>query len=1147
MLLLKRILNVSLAASVILAATASVALPEGGAGAEQFREFELAEPFGVAWPEQMVSRELRYAEGACHRESLLLIDVETGKPVPHQLSEEVTWGESKFLRNGVLSWRADLPANETRTWRLAFSAVPRRGPPATPTALKWTASGSRTELSNGRIAVALPKGGETDLQSAKTVPAPILSLKGPDGAWFGRGEWASLGPVWGKMRVTPSADGPIFAEATVSYLTVGGQAYRARVRVPVGEDYALVYENCAAKYHARGGWSLVLSDRYAPDRVRDFQYYQAQPPKALSEKPGVIAHLRPWTFAQILTYRDYLGVQQAEGRKDAIGLMAINGSTWRRGHGGPYWPEPDFSSRDGWLVPDLEQAVQLVREVGGDLSLRVPLCGGERVTGIAIYDKSRDRGRYVIEDLRHETSETPLSDVLGMVLDWKDDTPRPHLYGDERTFELVRKNVDLKDPWFTYTCAEFKALVTKDTSKAEALRKSLVDGARKLASYWTPPETFEPEEKEKSRGRKGYVGTGLRSIEVGPQARNLAGRYDLARALGILTEQEGRLVRSALAFAAYKFSDPEFFAPLCALGNFKVDGYFSLAVIALTFPEHPHSEVWLAEALRQFSEDLDEGYYLYESGAGNECEIYRAMSVNFFTQLAMLLRVHGRTRWAEHPRLAGALRWLLEFSVPPVPKASYGLPRVLPFDGDTTTTTPPVYGLFGMGAVLLQESDPELSKWLAWAWKQAGQAPFRGHGINNLGVLNYLNLKKDLPAGAPTGFASKAVPGYGFVFHRDWGKPTEWMVFGKAGKATGHYHPSDGSIQIYAHGKPLVIGYGKYPYITTTWRYTTVRLDGRSNWSRGRTERVLTSESCDAAEMYVPVENVSRDLEKSIPELVAGGQIYQSTWDAVMDVPRSHFERSVIFDRIGGFVVVYDRAGPRYSSDWFTHVLSESNESDGEVTRFKGKLGVDLDLHVLLPAKTSPKVFGPIATQYAQEIKDRKLRWPSNNIDQQVVQLSAPPDSDYLTVFHPRAAASPGKPLETARRDKVWQVDSEAGSAFLVCEREAASVSLGEFRFDGRRGCLLRHGKRKTLVILDGTQISDGALGLTAEHPTAFIGEARDGKWLQMTIETGSTTAVEIYGAGGHSLESSPKLEPTRTPEKTTFLMPPGRYTMSVR
>ncbi|MDP6505640.1 MAG: heparinase II/III family protein, partial [Planctomycetota bacterium] len=576
---------------------------------------------------------------------------------------------------------------------------------------------------------------------------------------------------------------------------------------------------------------LNLSQNFKPDRKRDFQYYQAQPPAPLPETRGTIAHLRPWTFAQIFTHRDYLGIHQAEGRKDAVGLMAINGSAWRRGNGQPYWPEANFSSRDGWKLPDLGQAVQLVRKKSGDVVLRFPMCGGQRITGVAVYDKSLDRGRFVLEDIRHKTSETSLSDVLQMVLDWDDKTPRPHLYGDTKAFDEQRKNYDPKSPQNRWVCEEFRALMADDLSNAEKMRESIVKAAGDLARYWTFPESFEPAENEKARIRKGYVGAGLRAIEVGPNARNLAGRYDLARALGILNGDEKRLVRASLAFAAYKFSDPEFFAPLCALGNFKVDGYFSLAVIALTLPDHPHSSRWLAEAKRQIAEDLDQGIYIYESGAGNECEIYRAMSVNFLTQLAMLFKTHGMPELAEHPRLKQALKWFIEFSVPPVPKVSYGLPRVLPFDGDTTTTTPPVYGMFGMGAALYRESNPQLSRQLNWFWKQSKQSPFRGHGINNLGVLNRLYLRYDLPEESPGPYESHPVEGYGFVFHRNWGTPDEWIVFGKAGPGSGHYHASDGSVQIYAHGKPLVIGYGKYPYITTTWRYTILRLDGRSNWS----------------------------------------------------------------------------------------------------------------------------------------------------------------------------------------------------------------------------------------------------------------------------------------------------------------------------
>ncbi|MBI2193880.1 MAG: hypothetical protein HYU36_18030 [Planctomycetes bacterium] len=1105
---------------LLLAATLVACYAEPAASS-QTQEASLEEQFLLDWPPQLVFRTFRFQPGSCHPESLRLLLADTGEEMPFQIGELEFDPRGAFLNRCKLSWRTDLPAGSKRRWVLHYgpAAHPRRG---SSSPFNWKHTEGRLELANGRLALAMPALGETNLGSARSIPPPIRALRGPDGVWFGEGSWSSLSPVWETLIVERTADGPIFAEVSLSFRDPGGLAYQVTVQLPAEEDYALIEERCPAVYHAQGGWTLDLSANYRPERIRDFRGYQAFPPGPLEKKPGVVAHLRPWTFAQIFTHRDYLGILPSEGRQDAVGLMAINGSSWRRADGRPYWPEADFSSRNGWKLPGLDQAVQVVREVGETVHVRFPLSGGYRVSGLAVYDHSLDRGRYVLEDIRHEASETPLSDVMEMILDWPESTPRPHLYGNPQVFDEARKRFDPNDPWVSHACAEFKALMSGKTADAQALRLSLLTEAQSLSRYWTPPEPFPPADPEQPRVRAGYVGTGLRAIEVGPKARNLAGRYDLACALGILNEDDRRRVRAALAFAAYKFADPEFFAPLCALGNFKVDGYFSLAVIALTFPDHPHSARWLAEAQRQLGEDLDQGIYLYESGAGNECEIYRAMSVNFLTQLALLLKIHGLPELAGHPRLAAALQWFVEFSVPPVPRLSHGLPRVLPFDGDTTTTTAQVYGMFGLGAVLYRETRPDLSKLLAWAWKQSGQEPFHGHGINNLGVVNALYLDRNLQESPPDSFPSRQVEGYGFVFHKDWGKPNEWMVFGKAGPASGHYHPSDGAVQVYAYGKPLVIGYGKYPYLTATWRYTTLRLDGRSHWSRGQTGPVFTSEACDAAELFVPVENVSRDREMSISELAATGQFFQSTWDSVMDVPPSHFARTMIYDRKGGYVVLYDRAGPRYPSHWFAHVLSDSHTASDSVLHFRGQLGVDLDLHLLEPRGSQPVVEGPVSSQYADAIKAAKLNWSNDHVDQQVVHVSGPPQTDYLAILHPRPAASPGQPLRIAARDKVWEVRSDAGTSHFICSREAVRIEDGDFRFEGQRGAALRHADRTTIVLLAGIRIQVGRCGLEARDPVSALAEMRNGQWHRILLQSSVRTTITLQGASGREITAEP-------------------------
>jgi hypothetical protein len=189
--------------------------------------------------------------------------------------------------------------------------------------------------------------------------------------------------------------------------------------------------------------------------------------------------------------------------------------------------------------------------------------------------------------------------------------------------------------------------------------------------------------------------------------------------------------------------------------------------------------------------------------------------------------------------------------------------------------------------------------------------------------------------------------------------------------------------------------------------------------------------------------------------------------------------------------------------------MSERHTVKGRLIQFTGRFG-ELDLHILAPAGASPIVQGPIATQYEREIQSKKLSWPKNNIDQQIVQLSGPPDSDYLTVFHPRKRDEEERPLRITKRGAVWQIESGTGTSRFVCVREPVQVKSGEFVFHGERGGVVNAGSAQTLLMLSGTKIGTGELKLETDRPVALLAEIREGRFKRIVTQASKETSLRI-------------------------------------
>jgi len=986
----------------------------------------------------------------------------------------------------------------------AYSAYCRLGVRATDDRLEWAAeskakkpwvrkSSRGLEVGNDRLAVVLPSGKDPDAP-------PIAAVRGVDGQWFGRGEWR--GAAWDSCQVEELDRGRAMIRYRLTYAR-GGARYTLTVTLGAGDDCFRIDER--ASPGLEGGWGVCLSEGYAPDRHREYRYYGAYHHEKLPKGPAVLASIQPWTFCGIMDFRETVSVYQADGRSDAVALFSIDGTEWTTTNDEPFYNYADFSSRNGWRMPADTTATRLVSDKDGKLSIEYPLQEGTRITGWAVYDKDYDRTRYKAIDARHVMSDTPLSKVLTMKLAWDQPIEAPRLHGGI-------------DDWKKVSTAKLWGMTTygyPSGSREEipSLRAAVLGKARGLVNYFRYPDSFDPEKP--ATGTAGYVGRGQRSIEIGPQARLFAEAADLAFAMGVLSGEEKSLVRASLAFMAYTLADPELYAGMNALGNFKVDGYFGLMLLARVLREHPDFGRFWDHYLRQVKQDVEEGVYLYEDGGTNECPIYVLMAMNFLTKQAWYLRRWGeKYDLASQPRFQQALEMMAEWTTPPLPKISDATARVLPLIGDTTTQGRDQWGLFGTAVKVYEKTDPEFAGKMLWFWNLMGKPLFFGHGINCTSGVNWMctvpkggrlaNSLLDcaLKPIAPARYGSRAIEGFGVMMRKNWNTPEEFMLLVKAGRSSGHDHPDDGAFILFAGGKCISTGYGKYPYMTSSWRYNLVRFDGRSNWSRGEVTGFLNSELCDAATTHIPVVNVSRNRELSLREQWEKNKgFYDSTWDAVMDVEPSWYDRTAILNRADEYVVVHDVTGPRYSTEWFAHAMSDDFAVSGSSVRFPGREGVGVDIHLVKPREAKPEIIPVFKRLFAKELAEPKGKKPTQprGPDQTVIRLKQPPSSEYLAIWHPRKTGQ-AKPIEVTN-GKVMRVKSASGESMFVCEREAGEFRDGEFRLNGSIGHLITSGKKRCLGLLKGTEVSLRDCRLQIE------GDAR----LQAMFEGGKLVGVQVW------------------------------------
>jgi len=133
---------------------------------------------------------------------------------------------------------------------------------------------------------------------------------------------------------------------------------------------------------------------------------------------------------------------------------------------------------------------------------------------------------------------------------------------------------------------------------------------------------------------------------------------------------------------------------------------------------------------------------------------------------------------------------------------------------------------------LYRASDPAFADLLLWAW-QAGGAD--GSYYGNLPLIFASLSEDDLKPADPPVLASRRLEGFGGVLRGNFGRDDEFYLLLKQGPGGYRYHRSEGSIILFADGKPLIYDGGEAgePGGTARSRSTTSTCRSRPATSSG--------------------------------------------------------------------------------------------------------------------------------------------------------------------------------------------------------------------------------------------------------------------------------------------------------------------------
>ena len=1112
-------------------------LERSGSSYRRVGENKLRNPFHYDFPRQELRLPLPPAVAANPAALLLLCSEAPDTPLPFQCigDDVLTFTNLPALSERVIAlYQLDLvnaqaefeqkpqstqskvsstasggnPIPPSRSSRLLFKLSSESTQAQPDLTLQPEADGRTAVIDTGRAQFRLPYGTGTE-----PLP-PLLAVKGMDGVWRGQGRLIlPAGLTVLSRQTTLLKQGPLLLEVDVTYHLSDHSSYTLQFTAHRDEAYLLAREISPPLAGAAFEFSL-----------RDFtggRGFLNWSPEAgsmhwstLDAQDRLLARLQeqtPWWIPP-----QGFGYAMTGGgldTKDYIGVFTIRRGDWidrefERLSQGPGDTPPERRELD-WPYPEMVgSTISMITAhttAAGDAYFRFGFFNGERHWGILVSDFDRNDGAFKeLGTVQHKTSSPRLNDFKEWRLDEQDHVCRPFVVAQRSNLiQLRRKQTS---PVFAPV---WKRMETDTMGRTATAGLMGVVGGDPVAAWRRKREIAGVAH---IRSRMTLLGRDFGDMYSPVGARPItpwAEDYDLIAATGAFTPDEERLVRSFLMLMGHLYVTPDFmnWKFNSRNANFEADRVDVVGGIGLVFHGNPDADDFVRHATRLMEKSImvystpDSGKW-YENPA---CYYLHASKCRM--NLAFHLASHGLSDPTLMPRLKDYLRWGILLLTPECPSAmevmrdgtlNYGgtdkVRRIAPV-GDHAQLGPWVPEHYALMSKLYRRTDPEFADLLLWAYLKGGSD---GGYFGNLPLFFSALSETDLTPPPAQTLASRRLQGFGAIFRGEFNSPHEFYLLFKQGPGGYRYHRTEGSLILFADGKPLIYDGGERG---ETWRHSTLSFhDVHMPLAPGHVERFHSFAALDFCQGVHP-----KALEPGEPIFL--NDLCNHELEAVAYAryaePNPADMRSVLWVK-DDYVILHDdlHLPPNLPTSWHLQVVSDAHEqAQLHDYRFRGRFGTDLQ--VILPDQEflSEKIEPQVVLDYPAP--------PAPRFTMEHLQLDATSPDTVLAVLRPMPAGTQAVKAQLHREGGHTLGVNISGTGIqddLFLGRAPLNYRGNGMEFTGRYGAVIRRPGQTTLALIAGTRLSAETITLESDGPAATL--CWDGKQAKLSAEGQGTVTI---------------------------------------
>ncbi len=1077
----------------------------------------LGNPFYFNFDRQPVSFTLPAGVPANGYSFLLLSSAELDQPQPFQLT------------GNIMTFFTELPQCTDRVFALYQAekgqAEQVRIPPLV---LAPDADGQTATVNTGRATFRLPFGEGTD-----SLP-PLLAVCGENDVWRGQGRFILPDGVSITGRKTEVLDcGPLVLVVRVSYTLSNGKSYAVEFTAHRDEAYLLTREICldvpgmAFEFSLpefSGGrgflhWTPESGNRHWSDLT-------AETRELARLQESVAWWIPPQGFGYAMTPADL--------NSDVyIGIFTIRRGEWIDRKFASITNGPTDNYELDWPYPEMVGStvsmITVHTTTEGDAYFRFKAFDGERRWGILASTFERNDGPFKeISAVQHKNSSPRLQIFKDWHLDMQDGHQRPSVVISRDMLREAREKMadPIMGPYWQKIVqglipgpvAGVRFAIEGDPLVAWRMKCELVDVAQIRAKMTLLGRDFSDM----------YSPVGARPIT--PWAE----QYDLIAASGVFTPAEEQLVRSFLMLMGHMYMETDHMNWKFngRNTNFEADRIDVVGAVALTFSSNPDSAVFIPHV----SECLANTLRIYTTpGSGKWYEnpaCYYLSSLKCRMNLAFHLAKHGFLDPTKLPRIKDFLSWGINLATPRFP-TSYELLTAGATDAEYRTATqarriPPIgdhahLGLWftefhAMMASLLRESDPAFADLLLWSYQSGGAD---GGYFGNIPLMFSQLKANDLQPVAEQTLSSRILEGFGTIFRGNFNQKNEFYLLFKLGPGGYRYQRTEGSIIMFADGKPLIYDGGE---AGETWRHSTLSFhDTHMPLAPGHIERFQSFPGVDFTQGVNP------------KALNPGEPVFLSDLcdDYLVDVAYARFNepnpensRSMLWVK-DEYVIMHDELDFKreITTHWHLQVVADKetgNAADGY--RFVGRYGTDLQ--VLLPNQT-------FSAELIESV--RMLEYnipPEKTFTLRHLQLTRETPDHFLAVLCP---LSPGKQELSAKeirqdgRTLGVTVHGKGIDDTILLSRKGMKASVDDLQFAGRYATVVRRADHTEYTLLDGASLVTPEITIESNGPAVFVSIPK----------AGGHSEVMLRGQGGVNITREGKMTFLRCDNASTTVILP--------